>query len=70
MFRVQAILPNMAIAQIQPENIVYKFLYFILVFQQFSPLLFLYLDMDPEHSPFNIQGISLSFVDFFFFFFC
>ena len=58
MFRVQDTLPNMGICPNIAINTVYRFPYFVLIFQLFSlcfVLLVLYLDMDPEHSLFNIM---------------
>ena len=59
MFRVQGNIPNMAIC----PNIARKcylqislfILHFSAIFSEFL-LQFLYLDMDPEHSPFNIMA--------------
>jgi hypothetical protein len=64
-FRVQGNIPNMAIC----PNIVRKcylqislfILHFSAIFSEFL-FLFLYLDMDPEHSPFNMATENIIYI--------
>jgi hypothetical protein len=67
-FRVQGLYLNIENSQKSSkkllqnqENAVYKVLHFFLIFHLFYMIfyfMFLYLDMDPEHSPFNMMATT------------